>query len=232
MATNLCCSSIPKRGRDVTGSTVSNQRSAAGADYQNISMAYGRGARLPPKYNLSQNRMGRGFRLLASGRECRRQPLRTARNRSQTSDLPEGSKMPRRSAASFTGLNITGAPERLRPPPELTEIERKIFVDIVAANKPDHFRPSDVHLLVGYCGELARLRKASAHLEAEGEVVDGRVNPWLAVVTASTKSVLAYAHRLRLSPQGRSPTNPKRPESALSHYELMALQEEQADEAN
>jgi phage terminase small subunit len=139
--------------------------------------------------------------------------------------------MPRRSAASFTGLNVSGVPERLRPPPELTETERKIFIDIVAANKPDHFRPSDLDLLAGYCRAIARERKGSAHLEAEGEVVDGRVNPWLAVVTAATKSVLAYAHKLRLSPQGRSPTNPKRPEPALSHYEVMALQG-QADEAN
>ena len=54
-------------------------------------------------------------------------------------------------------------------------------------------------------------RAASAHLEAEGHVIDGKPSPWLAVLAQSLKAMSTLSHRLRLSPQGRTPTNPKRP---------------------
>jgi hypothetical protein len=58
-------------------------------------------------------------------------------------------------------------------------------------------------------------------------VVNGRQSPWLAVLSQAQNTMLGFAHRLRLSPQGRSPTNPSRPsrpERPLSVYETMALE--------
>jgi phage terminase small subunit len=132
--------------------------------------------------------------------------------------------MPRQSAAA-RHFTVTGSSvERLRPPPELTEIERQIFVDIAAATKSEHFRASDLPLLVNYVQAIASAREANEHLRCEGRVVDNKPSPWLAVLAQAQKAVLAFAHRLRLSPQGRSPTVSSRPGKAsppLSYYERM-----------
>jgi hypothetical protein len=37
----------------------------------------------------------------------------------------------RRSSASLAVVTASGEPERLRPPPELSEIERKIFLELI-----------------------------------------------------------------------------------------------------
>jgi hypothetical protein len=52
--------------------------------------------------------------------------------------------------------------------------------------------------------------------------VDGKPSPWLAVQAQSLKGMSILSHRLRLSPQGRSSTNPKRPPS-VSFYERAHL---------
>jgi phage terminase small subunit len=86
--------------------------------------------------------------------------------------------MPRQSAAAYIGPNITGSPERLKPPGHLTSIERAIFVDIVAGCKADHFRPSDLPLLAAYCAAIALEREAITRLRKDGRVIDGRGNRW------------------------------------------------------
>jgi phage terminase small subunit len=138
--------------------------------------------------------------------------------------------MPRQSAAAsaYIGPNISGSPERLKPPSDLTPIERAIFVEIVAGCKADHFRHSDLPLLAAYCAAIALEREAIIRLREDGRVIDGRVNPWLSVLAQAHKSMLAFSHRLRLSPQGRSPTNPSRPERPLSYYERQAIGEGKA----
>jgi hypothetical protein len=85
--------------------------------------------------------------------------------------------MPRQSAAAYIGPNITGSPERLKPPGHLTSIERAIFVDIVAGCKADHFRPSDLPLLAAYCAAIALEREAITRLRKDGRVIDGRGQP-------------------------------------------------------
>lgn len=86
------------------------------------------------------------------------------------------------------------------------------------ANEPTQFRASDLPLLCSYVRAVLQEQTASAYLEREGHVVDGRPSPWLAVLAQATKAMTTFSHRLRLSPQGRSPTNPKRPMS-VSYYD-------------
>ena len=88
--------------------------------------------------------------------------------------------------------------------------------------EPTHFRASDLPLLGAYVRAVEMERTASAHLEAEGHVIDGRPSPWLAVLAQALKGMATLSHRLRLSPQGRSPTNPKRPPS-VSYYDRARL---------
>ena len=118
--------------------------------------------------------------------------------------------------------------ERLAPPADLSEDGRKLFLDLVLANEPTHFRASDLPLVSAYVRAVLQERTASAHLEAEGHVIDGKPSPWLAVLGQSQKALVALSHRLRLSPQGRSPSNPKRPAS-VSYYDRMRLEGQSDD---
>lgn len=128
--------------------------------------------------------------------------------------------MPRRSAASLQLAIIPGAPQRLRPPPELSATERKIFVELVAASKPDAFRASDLPLLCAYCRAIA-LERHSAKALAAGD--DKALARW----TQAGKAMVALSMRLRLSPQARAPNNPTRPQPqphATSYYDRAHLE--------
>jgi phage terminase small subunit len=118
--------------------------------------------------------------------------------------------------------------ERLAPPSGLSEDGRRVFLDIVLANEPTQFRASDMPLLTSYIRAIEMERAASAHLEAEGHVIDGKPSPWLAVLAQSLKAMSTLSHRLRLSPQGRSPTNPKRTPS-VSYYDRARLEGQSDD---
>jgi phage terminase small subunit len=137
--------------------------------------------------------------------------------------------MPRRSAASLNTVTITGTPSRLSPPADLGEVERQVFLDLITSNKAEAFRPSDLPLLCAYCRAIAKERQAWARLAAEGDVVDGKPSPWLAVWAQAHKSMLSFSHRLRLSPQGRTPSLPTR-EPPLNAYERMDLARRSDDE--
>jgi phage terminase small subunit len=112
---------------------------------------------------------------------------------------------------------------RLQPPTDLSEAGRQLFLNLVLGCEPNHFRSSDMPLVTAFVRAALQEQAASAHLEAEGHVIDGKPSPWLAVLGQSQKALVALSHRLRLSPQGRSPTNPKRPQS-VSYYERMAME--------
>jgi hypothetical protein len=130
--------------------------------------------------------------------------------------------MPRRSAASFAIPSVTGLPPRPTPPADLDEPERSVFIDLVAASKPDHFRSSDLPLLAAYCRAIVLERRSAQELAAGDDKAVVRWN-------AATKAMVSLSMRLRLSPQSRQPHNPSRPggrpERELSVYEKMSLME-------
>jgi phage terminase small subunit len=132
--------------------------------------------------------------------------------------------VPRKGALSV--VSIDGR-SRLRPPPSLSEIERAIFVDLVATTKPTHFAASDLPLLVRYCESAALADQAAQHLRDEGPVIAGRVSPWLVAQEKSIRALTALSMRLRLSPQARAPNNPSRAQQPVSHYEKMRLQNDE-----
>jgi len=136
--------------------------------------------------------------------------------------------MPRRSAASFSIMTTGTTLPRLRPPPGLSDKTRKIFVDIVASVKPTHFQPSDKPLLIEYCRAVALAGEADAALAVEGAVIEtergSKVNPWITVQEKAQRAMVSLSHRLRLSPQGRSPTLPTRPAPQASYFERMELE--------
>jgi hypothetical protein len=130
--------------------------------------------------------------------------------------------MPRRSAASIGFPDVSGTPDRLRPPRDLSPDQREVFCGLVAASRPEHFRPSDTPLLSAY-SQAVVLERASATALAAG---DPRA---LAKWNGAVKALVSLSMRLRLSPQSRQPNTPGRaggkPPRELSYYERQALQE-------
>jgi phage terminase small subunit len=126
--------------------------------------------------------------------------------------------MPRRAAADHLAPVVAGLPRRLKPPENLSDAARAEFLRIVTAERADHFRKSDLSLLVQYCEACALAEKA---MDAIRRDLPGPRH--LATWQAATKVMKDLALRLRLSPQSRQPTNPKRPEPRLSYYEQMRL---------
>ena len=130
--------------------------------------------------------------------------------------------MPRKSAASLNVVAVDSRSVRLRPPPDLPQPERDLFVALVAANPPAHFRDSDLPLLVQYCTASILNDRAAAELRA-APIVDGRPSPWLAIFEKTNRAMLGLSMRLRLSPQARQANNPSRPAPPVSAYEKMRL---------
>jgi phage terminase small subunit len=106
----------------------------------------------------------------------------------------------------------------------MAEDARQVFLDIVFANDPKHFQPSDMPLLCRYCEANAMAaRAATALMKAEPIVSGDTASPWVSVYVAMTKTANALAMRLRLSPQARMPNNPKRTPT-VSYYERLQLE--------
>ena len=130
--------------------------------------------------------------------------------------------MPRRSAAELSVVRVNGGGTRLRPPPELDDEEREVWLQLVGACKTDHFLSSDVPLLARYCEAVVLARRAAGALRSEGAVVAGRPNPWIHIQEKQIRALTALSMRLRVSPQARlrrETTGPRGP--APSTYDLM-----------
>jgi phage terminase small subunit len=120
---------------------------------------------------------------------------------------------------------IQGNPKVLRPPPDLTDDEKQIFVAIVAATDAKHFVASDLPLLASYCVAICQERTAHQHLRVEGYVLAGRPSPWITVQEKSYRQMASLSMRLRLSPQGRRQRAPVGTDRSLSAYERIELEE-------
>jgi len=107
----------------------------------------------------------------------------------------------RQSEASFD-VRVDGKPSPLVPPRSLPKAERAVFLDLVNATDPDHFRPSDLPLLLRYVENIVLADRAAVELRRRA-VADGKPSPWLAVQEKATRNVIALSMRLRLSPQSR-----------------------------
>jgi phage terminase small subunit len=73
---------------------------------------------------------------------------------------------------------------------------------VVAACDRDHFRPSDLPLVVRYVEAAALGDQAAAQLRL-GAVITGKPSPWITVQEKAVRAMVALSMRLRLSPQSR-----------------------------
>ena len=72
--------------------------------------------------------------------------------------------MPRRSNASLTIAAFSPGLRRLEPPPELGEVEARVFRETVAALAIDHFQAEDLPLLCAYARAVVLERRAAEEL--------------------------------------------------------------------
>jgi phage terminase small subunit len=126
--------------------------------------------------------------------------------------------MPRR-AADAQIVPIPSISKRLKPPDTLSEGAKAEFIRIILCEKPEHFRMSDLSLLVTYCEAAALADRAMREMQGEGAP-----ERWLTVWEKAARMMKDLALRLRLSPQSRMANNPKRPEQRVSYYEQMELE--------
>jgi phage terminase small subunit len=108
----------------------------------------------------------------------------------------------RKSAASLAVITPT-AERLLRCRPEAPEDVRAVFARIVYDTGADHFRASDSDLVEQYSQAICLAREAFQQLQAEGPVLNGRVNPWQTVLEKANRASVSLSQRLRLAPQSR-----------------------------
>src|SRR5262245_66416872 len=87
----------------------------------------------------------------------------------------------RKSAASLDVLRVDGKEPQLVPPRSLSKAERRMFVDLVTATDTDHFRESDLPLLVRYVEGIVLADRAAVELRRCAVTEDGRPSPRLVV---------------------------------------------------
>jgi hypothetical protein len=103
----------------------------------------------------------------------------------------------------------------------LAPAEKKIFIELVANNKPEHFRPSDMPLLCAYVHACA-VEATLARYIAKDEKALLRWEKACRVLTS-------LSMRLRLSPQSRTPTHTaprpsrERASQPANYFEAMRL---------
>jgi phage terminase small subunit len=128
--------------------------------------------------------------------------------------------MPRKSAAEMAIQTPKLRSDRLQPPATLTREEAAVFVELVINNKAEHFKPSDLPLLVTYTQIIVQLAEASKMIH-KGAVHENKISPWISIQERLIKSMIGLSMRLRLSPQSRQANNPSRP-TKINAYEAMA----------
>lgn len=113
--------------------------------------------------------------------------------------------MPRKSRASLAIGPVDRVRPRLVPPEGMGEDARKVFVELVAANPPQHFTASDAPLVAAYAEQIILAEQAARAIEREGAILpNGRVNPWIAIQRGALRMMGVYANCLRLCPGARS----------------------------
>jgi hypothetical protein len=121
--------------------------------------------------------------------------------------------------------------ERLRPPASLGDLEKRAFLDLIDRVPAGQFRESDLPLICRWCELTVVAERAAAEMSAGNLVTDDdRPSPWFSIHERATKSLVALAMRLRLSPQARADKAPKSLPASTSYYDRMSFEEGNRDD--
>jgi hypothetical protein len=101
----------------------------------------------------------------------------------------------RKSSANLAVIPVNGDPPRLEAPSSLTNDERSLFTEIVAACAPTHFVASDVPILISFVQATLLSRQAVTKAAKDAGA--------LALWEKATRLQATLATRLRLAPSSR-----------------------------
>ena len=132
-----------------------------------------------------------------------------------------------------TELTTYGASRRLRPPDCLGELQKQVFIELVASCPVSQFRRSDVGLLCRWSELTVIAEQAAFEMQQQGMVTDkGRPSPWFIIHRDASRELRQLSQRLQIGPGGRTPKAPKTLPRNLSYYERMALEGDLDDVAS
>jgi hypothetical protein len=136
--------------------------------------------------------------------------------------------LPCKSASALAVRSIGGQSTAPRPRDDAPVAVRRIFLELVAAEPADHFRPGDAPLVEQHAQAILLARQAYDKLATEGPVIDAKASPWLVVLEKAHRSSVALSGRLSLAPQARMDARAagrKADGRRLSAYDLMRMNE-------
>jgi hypothetical protein len=139
--------------------------------------------------------------------------------------------MPRQSAAAAKTFSQTGMTRAvLRPPPDLDQLEKEVFADIICGVEPNHFLPGDTALIAHLARNIVLARVAFGEMKAAGCISDdGR--KWLQVLQHAAKELRATSRMLSLSPASyRQQPKPEDHLEEVSFYTRQRLLEGRIDD--
>jgi len=134
--------------------------------------------------------------------------------------------------SSFIAVEASSA-QRLKPPAGMAERQRAHFIALVAACPTGKVERSDLGLLTRWCELTVIAEDAAALIEDEGIVTtteDGdEPSAAVRVHLQASKALAVLAMRLQLCPSTRAPKAAKVQAAPMSAYEMMALEDDDAD---
>lgn len=103
-----------------------------------------------------------------------------------------------------TLLNRPDAILNAPPPPVYLDTEgRLLWKQTLGARPSAEWNASDVTLVELYVGAALDVRRLNQEIAAQGEVIDGRINPLVTVRNGREDMLLKTAKKLRLTPCSR-----------------------------
>lgn len=97
----------------------------------------------------------------------------------------------------YKGVNTT-------PPAFLSDLAKDIFKSTIEATKEENLKQIDLPLLATFSQTYANIIDASKHLNAEGLVVDNKINPYERILTKEIRILRSLADQLGFSPNSRA----------------------------
>ena len=108
---------------------------------------------------------------------------------------------------------------RPNPPPGMTgKPARQVWLRIVGAFPPDHFKPYQYDLLRSYCESSAMHKKAMQRIAKEGEVIVSptgvqKQNPWVQIAIQASATMISLSTKLQLTVRSTLTAHNKQPQA-------------------
>jgi len=108
---------------------------------------------------------------------------------------------------------------RPNPPRGMTKPARTVWLRIVRAFPPDHFRPQHYDLLRSYSESCALNKKAVKELSKNGHCIENlktgviKESPWVGIMEKTAGKIASLSVKLKLNVLEKSPGKPTKPKS-------------------